>query len=462
MKILQNIQVGVFFSIFLFVGCKKDFLDKKPSTDILQPTTIEDFQGLLENVDITRTAALGILSSDEYIYKSYALWQSTETAMERNSYIWAKDLYAGEIARGDWNFPYRAIFYANNILAGLKNIEVTNLNVKKWNYTKGWALFVRANAYYDLVRNFSPAYDANTASTDLGVPLRINPSVGEILQRSSVRDTYNRITSDIIEAIDLLDPVLPAANRNRPSKIAAYALAARIYLNMRDYINAELNADNCLQLYDKLLDYNTLSLTSTTPFPSPNDELLYFIMGETYISLISTTSNTFTVVSPELINLYQPDDLRLPILFLKQADGTYLVKRNITGIIWREPFTGLATDEVYLIKAECAARRKDINTAMDFLNRLLIKRYAAGKFTKLVATSDVDALGKVLLERRKELVYRALRWDDLKRLNKEGANIVLKRELNGETYTLEPNSPRYTLPIPNEEINLSGIQQNQR
>jgi hypothetical protein len=65
-----------------------------------------------------------------------------------------------------------------------------------------------------------------------------------------------------------------------------------------------------------------------------------------------------------------------------------------------------------------------------------------------------EALKKVLIERRKELVWRAgLRWDDIRRLNKEGANISLRRKLGNETYVLKAGSPQFAFPIPiNESI----------
>jgi len=47
-------------------------------------------------------------------------------------------------------------------------------------------------------------------------------------------------------------------------------------------------------------------------------------------------------------------------------------------------------------------------------------------------------------------------------LNKEGASLTLYRKINGQSYTLEPNSYLYTLPIPPDEISLSGISQNKR
>jgi len=70
---------------------------------------------------------------------------------------------------------------------------------------------------------------------------------------------------------------------------------------------------------------------------------------------------------------------------------------------------------------------------------------------------------KILVERRKELVLRNVRWFDLRRLNKDPRLAkTLLRKLNGQVYQLPPNDPRYTQYIPQSVIDLSGIEQNIR
>ncbi|MBN8786906.1 MAG: RagB/SusD family nutrient uptake outer membrane protein, partial [Terrimonas sp.] len=127
-----------------------------------------------------------------------------------------------------------------------------------------------------------------------------------------------------------------------------------------------------------------------------------------------------------------------------------------------EGFTGLATDEVYLINAECLVRKKQIDLALEQLNKLMENRFIAGTFEPLETGNADLLLEKILIERRKELCFRGIRWQDVRRLNKEGAEIVLRRELNGVEYTLEANSIKYVLPIPPAEIQYSGILQNER
>ena len=51
---------------------------------------------------------------------------------------------------------------------------------------------------------------------------------------------------------------------------------------------------------------------------------------------------------------------------------------------------------------------------------------------------------------------------DIKRLNKDGAGITLKRVINGETFLLPPNDPRYAVAIPEDVIATTGMQQNPR
>jgi hypothetical protein len=100
---------------------------------------------------------------------------------------------------------------------------------------------------------------------------------------------------------------------------------------------------------------------------------------------------------------------------------------------------------------------------MNDLNQLLRARWLKGTFVSFTAVNPSDALSQILKERRKELIFRGLRWSDLKRLNKESPFVTtLSRSLNGQTYTLPPNSNLYVFPIPPAEIQLSGIQQNPR
>jgi hypothetical protein len=441
-------------------GCKKsEFLDKKPATNLLTPTSLSDYQGILENTNVMNlTGGLNQLSADEY-YVADADWASG-LATERNAYIWAKDIYGGDVAIADWNRLYTQVFYANSVIDGLSSFGL--LTTPQGQYLKGWALFARAYAFYDLTRTFCKAYDANTAGTDLGIPIRLKSGIDNIAQRSSLQKSFDQIFSDLAAAIPILPDQRPSPNLNRPSKTAAFAFLARIYLDMRNYTQAENYADQALGLYSTLIDYNNVDATTSLPFSTTNDELIYNTEQVSDFGDFTPVGNLLARIPTTLLSLYNPADLRFPIFFGAAGDGTYYRKPGYNGQN-SYPFTGLATDEMYIIKAECLARNGQTSSAMDELNLLLIKRFKKGiPYVPLTASNSRIALNTILIERSKEMVWRGTRWYDLKRLNLEGANITLTRVVNGTNYTLPPNDVRWVMPIPSDEISLSGITQNPR
>lgn len=454
----------ILISALIFSGCKKDFLDAKPNSSIVNPTTLSDYQELLDNnTALNSTGALPQMSCDEYFIVDKNSLDALDYPTYKGAYLWRKDLFGGETNIQDWNGNFKAVYYANSVLDGLKSIEVTSLNKVDFNNIKGEALFFRAYAFYDLARNFCPVYNQATSTTDLGLPLRTSSGIDITLQRSTLQQTFDQIISDLNSAGDLLRDDFSALNRNRPCKTAVNAMLARIYLYMGKYTEASKAADLCLSKYSKLIDYNTVSQTSKTPFSYSADEIIFFSRQQiSYSSTTGYTTNTTTIgVDTNLIKMYDSQDLRFVIFFARNALNNYNVKRGYVGG-GLYGFTGLATDEIMLIKAECAARADDPQTAVKTLNQLLINRYTSGSFIPIAASTGSNALSEILLERRKELVWRALRWSDLKRLNRDGANITLQRNIGGVQYTLPANSPLYVFPIPSDEIALSGLQQNVR
>jgi hypothetical protein len=445
--------------LFAQTACEKDFLEKKPNSGIVVPKTLDDFQKIMDNFYVINvTPALGFLSTDDSYFLNDQAWQSS-IPTERNAYIWAQDIYEGGRNIEDWNGLYKSIFYSNVMLEGVKQAEADKTYTSDWDQIKGGALFTRAFANFGLLDCFAMPYDNQTAKDDLGIPIRLNSNIDQLVQRSSVATGYNQVIDDLQRSLLLLTSVLPQNNRNRPWKAGAYALLARVYLSMRNYDKVELYTDSALALQNKLIDYNTISTTSTTPFTINNDEVIVRYTAVNAYPTLSITATT-TLIDSNLIKEYNVNDLRKAVYF-RTITGGFGQKRGYIGpgVV---PFTGLATDELYLVKAECLARRTQVPQAMSLLNTLLVKRYKTNTFVALTANTSAEALALIYKERRKELVFRGARWSDLRRLNKEGANITLTRTVNGITYTLLPNSPRYAMPIPGDEIAVSGIQQNIR
>jgi tetratricopeptide (TPR) repeat protein len=388
----------------------------------------------------------------------YSVWQTMQTE-EKNAYIWASDIYEGSKETGNWGRLYQKIFYANVALEGIDKIQPSAVDQLAWNNIKGSALFYRAHAFFSLGQLYAKQYDATTASSDPGIPLKLSADINEKVGRGTVEQTYQQIINDLTAARNLL-PVNPAYT-TRPSLPAVFGLLANTYLVMGDYDKALLYSDSCLQLKNSLIDYNTLTVTSGNyPFPvfQSNNEIIYHAeVSPTPGSLIPPRA----IVDSNLYQLYSINDLRRTVFY--QAPSGLLNFYGSYTQFWSLQ-SGLNTDEMYLVRAECKARKGNTGVALTDLNTLLIKRWKNSvPYIPVTAIDAEDALRKILTERRKELAFRCIRWWDLRRLNKDPRfTVTLTRVLNGHTYTLPPNDPKYVLPIPDAEILLTGIEQNPR
>lgn len=453
MKYLTKVFFILFIStVVLTTGssCKK-FLDAKTDSKIDTPRSITDLEGMLNYYFVVnaKNPMYGEFSSDN-IYLSDASWASA-LDIQRALYCWQK--FDG--ANADWFGSYQGIFYCNVIIESLSKIDLSGVEESRMDNVRGSALFLRAFNHFALAQLFTKPFDSTSADTDLGLPIKINSDYNEHVGRASVMETYNQIIKDYKECIPLL-PIVPAT-RNLASRPAAYAALSRLFMSMRDYRRANLYADSCLELYKPLLDYNTVNANAAIPFMPLNDEIIF----DARTNANAFLGPTYAKIDSVLYKSYDNNDLRKLIFFKKNSDGSISFKGQYTGNSGTNLFCGLATDEIYLTKAECCAREGDRTKALLFLDSVLIKRYKTGQFAQSIAPDAQAALTLILNERRKELVFRTIRWMDLRRLNFEDSfKKSLVRYINGQVFTLEPNSLRYVLLIPDATIKLSGLVQN--
>ncbi|WP_207435993.1 RagB/SusD family nutrient uptake outer membrane protein [Sabulibacter ruber] len=435
------------------LGCDS-FLDEKPDQKLVIPSTLTDLQALLNETDLMnhQVPNAGEISADNY-YLTDADWAALPREQDRHLYVWAgENVFPPQV--NDWNYNFMPVYVANTVLEQLASLPRTPANSLDWDDVKGQALYYRGHHFLQGALLWAPAYDARTASADLGIPLRLGTDFNVPSVRASVQQTYDRIVADLREAAALLPT--KRLHPTRPYRVSAHALLARTFLAMGDYRQAALYADSCLQRQSALLDYNTLDLSAAYPVPQYNPEVIteHFAFG-----VNPALQESLARIDPALYASYAPEDLRRAVFFRPNGDGSFAFRGSYGG---GAPFAGTATDELYLIRAEAHARLGNVPEAMQDLNTLLVTRWRAGTFVPLTAAGPEEALAHILRERRKELVLRNLRWMDLKRLNREGANITLSRTVQGRVYTLPPNDPRYALPLPDDVVALSGMPQNPR
>jgi len=446
--------VLIFFAIVI-TGCKK-YLDVKSDSRLVIPKTLQDVQGLLDDANIMnlRTSpSFGEASSDDLFLPLAGYNAVGLTGQE--AYTWRPTPYR---IGNDWNLGYLAIYNSNLSLELLGKIERSVVNSAAWDNAQGSALFYRAYYFLMLTSQHGLAYDGSHSTTDLGVVLRLNSDFNVPSFRSSVDECYRQVVNDGMQALSLL-PDYPQ-HVMRPSKGAAAALLSRCYLYMRKYDLCLQYAQEALKLNAKLMNFNgdpdLLALSTAVPIKKFNKETIWY--AELNSSFGITNVTRFRIDST-LYASYNTNDLRKTAFFklatpYQQFKGNYTATANIF-------FSGFATDEIYLNSAECKAKLNDLVGAMDDLNTLLKTRWRnTVAYVPMVATGKDDALVKIRDERRKELLMRGLRFGDIKRYNKEGANITLKRVIDGKTFTLSPNSNYYALPLPTDIIELTGMPQN--
>ncbi|MCH7411856.1 RagB/SusD family nutrient uptake outer membrane protein [Belliella sp. R4-6] len=453
-KIKNTINYLLIFG-WLAMGCS-GFLDEKPDLNMVVPESIEDLRALLDNdVNVmSQDPAYHEVTADNFIVLEQVV--NNLPIAVRNAYLWENDIFEGA-SNPDWRRPYEQIFYSNVVLDQLELISVQQFQSEEFNDLKGSALFYRAYNHFNLMRVFCQPYRAGVNDQGLGIPIRNSSNVNLISSRARLIENLEAIISDLETSLELLPDF--AIVKTRPSKNASYALLSRVYLYVGLYQEALDNAEMALGLNRTLLDYNQINPALTRPFVRLNEEVVFNAYMLTLASLVTANA----LINPELYDSFETNDLRKRLYFNNPNPNHGLV--NFRGSYMGDArlFTGLANDELYLIAAECHARLGDLDKAKGLMNEFLGNRYLTGTFQSISESNQTELVRVILMERRKSLMHRGIRWSDLKRLSFEPEFAeTLTRTHNGKVLTLSPGDLRFAFEIPLDEIEVYGLEQNPR
>jgi len=358
----------------------------------------------------------------------------------------------------------------------------------------GEAYFMRATAYFDLVRLWGP------------VPIIENPldyTSNPYVNTNTVDDVYKLITSDYLKAIDLLVAKSRGANyasNGHVSKGSAKAMLAKVYLYKKDYANAKAMAEDVINSGEfKLLGGDELpakSFADLFTYPNNNNEESIFAIqwkGDgSYGSAnncntqfgfkdgdLSTSNASYAGVfgpAQEIFSLYSIEDKRKHETIMVAGD-TYPNMKTTEGIGFTVPADkDLAQGSGGAIKKYClgvvngaATGSADGWAMMD--NNTYIMRYAELLLIHAEAvlagggsTSDAGALKSInavrrraglsnltsvtfddiFLERRKELCFEGDYWFDLGRIDKAKAIAIMSAQNRGDRYGARYYTPVYS------------------
>ncbi|RYE20520.1 MAG: hypothetical protein EOP51_17685, partial [Sphingobacteriales bacterium] len=353
-----------------FGSCKK-FLDEKPDSSLGEPKSIEDLQAIMDSYSGNNSSYpnLGQQSDDDYYLVDAYL--NGLNALLQATYKWDKNIETD----ATWRAGYKVVLNSNMVLEILPSLQNSSQQLQL-KTLKGTALFFRSLAFFHLAQHFALPYNQTDAATLPGIPLRLASDVNAPVHRHTMQQTYEQIIQDLNIAV----AHLPALNAplSRPSKQAAYALFANLYLSMENYNKAGLYADSALQLGAQLINYNTVSTSAAIPFAQFNNETIMSIAMSGHARFNPTNGKVDAV----FYNSYSNNDLRKKIFFRAAGTpGQFAFKGNYQGNTTGNLFCGFTTAEMLLVRAEASARQNAKDSAMADINRLLKNRIEAASFT---------------------------------------------------------------------------------
>lgn len=428
------IYIGLLVAGMITTSCNK-YLDIQPVGTVV-PTTEADFRALLFSgykVYPEHKSFLN-LRTDELLLDEY----STDIATIKDLYLWNDQNPERTTQPMAWETIYKSIFYANHIIAEAKDKAGDTDGVKQ---IRAEAYLLRAYAHFELLNTYADNYNPATAATDRGVPLSIKVDLEQLFAPATVEKVYAQILDDMQQASALLQVSDQATNvKYRFSRRAYEAFEARLRLYRGEWELASKAADRGLAINADLEDLNNGSSKLPNDFESKEMIQAWEEVGKTNVS-------RSTYINLSFIAKYNEGDLRVNRYFQKSG-GDYVSKKggdNRYNVTFRN-------GELYLIKAETAARLGQKEQAIAALTTLLKNRLAPVAFVaaqaKLANLSNAELITFILDERARELALEGLRWYDLKRTTRP----ELVHKYLSKDYILNQNDPRYVIRYPKEAI----------
>jgi hypothetical protein len=447
-------------SLIMGTGCKK-YLEIKPINE--QPDT--DVLKTKNNVISVLYAAYDRIQADKFIGGRSLIAQELygdDIDMTTASLISSQDYgpftnrnfgIFNNVSRDVWSMGYSAIYNANVVIDAVDKNLFSDATDSEKAILKAEALFIRAIAHHNLVRNFALPY-SNAPTTDPGIPIRITrPTPTEALinvPRSSVAAVYQQIIVDLKAA----ESILPTTNTGRATNWAAKGLLARVYFDMGDYTNAFLYSNDVIVNGGFTLGNSvTLPFRNVGPTQASGGVIFQIlnVTGDDNSSKLrgelsnSNPSSVIFYMSPTLYQTYAANDARRTLL-INPSGVTKPFSLKYTGSNpVNIPVIRLA--EMYLTRAESAVRKGGyvVTDVREDYNKL--KRLAGIPEDNLSVTA-ADLLTAIQAERRLELAMEGDRFNEMRRL---------KQQVRGLPF----NDKSQLLKIPDSETRANGdIEQN--
>lgn len=367
-----------------------------------------------------------------------------------------------------WTTFYYYIFRCNAAIEGLQSSSMLTPAVQK--QLLGEAKFLRAFFYFYLVNLFGDA------------PLILSTDYRKngLMARSSIDKIYSQIVQDLLEAKQLLSPVYldgtltkVTTDKVRPTKMAASALLARVYLYIKEYTNAITEANETIGVTTNLPDLEKVFLKNSAEaiwqlqpvvMGRNTEDGWTFIIPPSGPSNLNGANGNPVYLSNQLLNVFEDGDKRKDVwigqVTPNASNITYFFPSKYKNATPNTDVTEyqmvFRLSEQFLIRAEARAAINELLEAKKDINTI---RKRAGLLG--IGTNDQHSLlDSIRLERQLELFTElGHRWLDLKRLGKidEVMNTVTPLKAPGTSW----KTHQQLFPIPYRDIEMNpNLKQN--
>ena len=343
-----------------------------------------------------------------------------------------------------WKAAYAYIYQCNISIEGLRKSTGVTAEIKK--RLLGEVQFVRALCYYYLVNLYG----------DVPLALSTNADVNTLLARAPEVQVYKQIEADLLAAFDALPGDRP---NTAPTRYAAQALLARVYLHMKNWSKAEEMASAVINsgLFVLQTDLNTVfkSVSKEIIFQwAPVAEKMNAAEGFIFIQFNPGVRPTYSLTK-SLLGAFEAGDLRRQHWVKASAANVFNYPYKYTIYQSTSPTeynVVLRLAEQYLVRAEALARQSRIAEAVADINMIRSRAQLPGISTAINIDECFQAIEQ---ERRVELFAEwGHRWFDLKRTNRADAVLSIAKGNNWHS-----NDQLY--PIPFSELETApNLKQN--
>jgi hypothetical protein len=406
-----------------------------------------------------------------------------------DSYIFNNSPSQGPTA-SFWRMSYRIVSGANKIIDA-----VTDGQGAGYDQLKGENYFLRALAYFNMVRVYGRPYYENNAS-DLAVPLSLSSLVDKDYKpkRNTVKEVYAQIIIDLEKAAALMNQPRTGNPNNYASKEAAWALLSRVYLYMGGTPAAPVNEYNAkaVEYADKVIASPKYTLLQGADYSKSfavdsktNKEYIFAFRHDdangNYINEFLTSRDVFGnpyqgeyAASPDYMAILNqnPTDLRKSFITVendKRITSTDKSRNSVNKFNYQQiaPVGGfdfsartrsgtpyLRISEMYLNKAEALAKSGNNTDALIALNLVRTRATATAWTTVSLAAANITVFQAALNERRLELAWEGHDSYDYFR---NGLAMIRNYTdyFNTTSLTIQPNDKRIISPLPPVEIQLN-------